>query len=572
MGKPDDKNTTSLKDVKQLGLFAAIASLGYVFWVVGAMEMVERLAYYGVKAVAALYATQAEADGGLGVSAARFGVLLSIWALVQSILPVFTGGLSDRFGYKLTIFISTVVKILGYLTMALFRSYEGFFLGAIVLAAGTAIFKPGIQGTLVKTTNRQNSSMAWGLFYQTVNIGGFLGPIVASFIRESNERVFADNPSMAWAMVFFVCAGIISLNFLLLLTYREPGKEERLERLRIAAEQKEPHNSAVAKWVGEFSELARTSIRELLRPHVFIYLIIFSGFWFMFNALFDVLPLHIRDWVDRSDIMNWLFGGQTDNGFFKFLFGMNKEGTDINPEGLLNLNAGMIMLTCFFFAYLSGKMRATTSMVVGTLLASVAMIGIGHAMTGWFMVAMIATFSIGEMLSSPKFLEFIGNFAPTDKKAMYLGFSQIPLAIGWTAEGFLGPWLYGQYASKDRFSRVMLEDRLNDGTAAVPTETQLQSWSDTTEVSDRVLERMKDATPEAAQADPAGFVESIPQGEAFQWLDAMTPESSLQLTRALADANNIATVWYIMAGVGLLTAVGIVLYGKWILTVRKDDD
>jgi len=35
---------------------------------------------------------------------------------------------------------------------------------------------PGIQGTLVKATTRANSSMVWGIFYQTVNIGGFLGP------------------------------------------------------------------------------------------------------------------------------------------------------------------------------------------------------------------------------------------------------------------------------------------------------------------------------------------------------------------------------------------------------------
>ena len=53
---PND-DTSALQDVKQLGLFAAICSLGYVFWIVGAMEMVERLAFYGVKAVAALYAT-----------------------------------------------------------------------------------------------------------------------------------------------------------------------------------------------------------------------------------------------------------------------------------------------------------------------------------------------------------------------------------------------------------------------------------------------------------------------------------------------------------------------------------
>ena len=104
----------------------------------------------------------------------------------------------------------------------------------------------------------------------------------------------------------------------------------------------------------------------MAKPHVFTYLAIFSGFWFMFSALFDVLPLHIRDWVDRSDIINALFSdGQTSNPFFKFFLGMNRDGTDINPEDA-QLERRPDHITCFFFAYVSGLMRATTSMVVGT--------------------------------------------------------------------------------------------------------------------------------------------------------------------------------------------------------------
>src|ERR1017187_4831812 len=151
---------TTLADVKQLGLWAAIASLSYVFWVCGGMEMIERVAFYGVRAVATLYAARPASTGGLGVTMATFGTLLLFWNLVQSLIPIFTGGLSDRYGYKQTIFASTVIKSLGYLVMAWFHSYWGFFAGAMLLVAGTAIFKPGVQGTLIKATNRRNSSMA----------------------------------------------------------------------------------------------------------------------------------------------------------------------------------------------------------------------------------------------------------------------------------------------------------------------------------------------------------------------------------------------------------------------------
>ena len=86
---------TTLNDVKQLGIWAAIGSLGYVFWVVGGMEMIERLAYYGVRAVATIYATRAESEGGLGVTMATFGWLLFTWNLIQSLVPIFTGGISE---------------------------------------------------------------------------------------------------------------------------------------------------------------------------------------------------------------------------------------------------------------------------------------------------------------------------------------------------------------------------------------------------------------------------------------------------------------------------------------------
>lgn len=495
-------------DVPQLGLFAAISSLSYVFWVVGGMEMVERLAYYGVKAVATLYAKDPISAGGLGVTLTEFGTILTVWALIQSIVPAFTGGLSDRYGYKETIFLSTVVKIAGYLVMAFFHSFGGFFAGAVLLATGTAIFKPGIQGTLVNSTTRENSSMAWGIFYQTVNIGGFIGPLLAGALRK-----------LAWQHVFFACAAIICINFLLLLVYKEPGKEERLKRAKLEAEGKLERKSLVSE-----------SMRELAKPHVWIYLLIFSGFWFMFNALFDVLPAHLDDWVDSSDVVHSLFGtGGPQNWLVKFFVVMDPTNTHIQPEGMLNINAGLIMITCFVFAWLSGKMKAINAMVVGTLLASVSLVLTGYSMLGWISVIAISIFSVGEMLSSPKFSEYIGNFAPADKKAMYLGFSQIPLAIGWTLEGQIGTRLYDHFASKDAFSRELLIER--------------GMW--------------------------AGEVATIPQGEAFARLVEFTHDTPRHLTQILHDSHSVGTLWAIMAVVGVISAAGMYWYGKVVFQLSR---
>ncbi len=505
---PSDE--TTLTDVKQLDLWAAIASLSYVFWIVGGMEMVERLAFYGVRAVATLYATRPASTGGLGVTMATFGTLLLFWNLTQSLIPIFTGGISDRYGYKQTIFASTIIKSAGYLVMAWFPSYWGFFAGAMLLATGTAIFKPGVQGTLIKATNRRNSSMAWGIFYQTVNIGGWIGPLIALQMR-----------LLAWKYVFYINAAVICCNFLLLLTYREPGKAERLARRQRLRDGHEQQRSLVLE-----------ALAELKKPHLALYLIIFSVWWLMFPMLWDVLPKYIEDWVDTAPMVTFFFGaGGAHSGVWKFLLGMDADGQTIQPEGIVNINAGMIMLTCFLFAGLSAKMRATNSMLVGTIFVVIALACFGATNSIGYAVLAMIIFSVGEMLASPKFSEFLGNIAPADKKAMWIGFSQAPILIGWTIEGKLGPQLYHIFSAKDEFARQML----------------VQRGLQPAQVSEHAL----------------------PIGEAFAKLVQFTGESPETLTQALYQSHHVGLTWYVFAAIGVISAVMIYAYGQWILRLAQ---
>jgi POT family proton-dependent oligopeptide transporter len=495
-------DTTTIKDVEQLGTFAALASLGYVFWVCGGMEMVERLAYYGVRQVSGLYATDAVSRGGLGLLESDLGIIFAVWAITQTFVPVFTGGLSDRVGYKQTIFASTILKIIGYLIMAEYASFWGFLCGAMVLAFGTGVFKPGIQATIVKSTNRRNSSMAWGAFYQTVNIGAFLGPVVAAQMRQ-----------LAWENVFYACAAIIACNFLLLLIYKEPGKEERLAR-------REAVRNGEVQQVSLFTD----SLRELKNPVLLWYIALLSGFYFMLYMIWDVGPLYFRDWVDTRPLVEGIFGADgTDNQFWIFFLGLSRDGTVMLPEGLINLNAMLIMFTCFLVAGVSARLKAVNSMAIGSFLASSALIVFGGWTGAWLVVMGIAMFSIGEMLSAPKSSEYLGNIAPADKKAMFLGFSQLPLGIGWSLESYLGPTLYGKFASKEQLSRALLSDNGMSG----------------------------------AQ------IRAVPNGEAFDTLVLLSGQTSEALTAQLYAANQVGALWYLMASVGMITACGLYVYGRW---------
>ena len=495
-------SAAAARDVKQLGTFAAIASLGYVFWVCGAMEMVERLAWYGARQVSGLYATDAVANGGLGLVESDLGLIFAAWAVTQTFVPVFTGGLSDRIGYKETIALSTVLKIAGYLLMATLPSFHGFLAGAVVVACGTGIFKPGLQGTIAHSCTRENSSVAWGIFYQTVNIGGFIGPILAAHLRQ-----------LAWAHVFYACAAIIALNFLLLLCYTEPGKAERLAR-----------REALAASGTQEEALWRASLRELRNPVLLWYIVLFCGFWFMLMILWDVAPLYFRDWVDTSRLVSDVFGPEgTRNEAVIFFFGLDKSGMRMLPEGLVNLNALLIMTTCFLVAGWGARMRAANAMALGTFLAASALLVFGGFNGAWVIVAALAVFSVGEMLSSPKSSEYAANIAPPDRKAMYLGFSQLPIGIGWSLESYLGPTLYGKYASRETISRTALGDYGLD----------------------------------------ASQISAIPNGEAFTRLVELSGQPAAAMQAQLYAANDIGSLWYLMGSVGLVTAFGLWVYGRW---------
>ena len=308
------------------------------------------------------------------------------------------------------------------------------------------------------------------------------------------------------------------MNFIFLLTYREPGKEERLERTK-KVKSGELHQETLWK----------SALHELRKPIVIGYMVVFSGFWFMFNALFDVLPIHIDEWVDTSVIVRDLFGDQgVQIGFVKAMFTMSKDGLRILPEGMININSFLIMTSCFLVAAISGKFRVTTAMFIGAILSCLTMVFIGATASAWIIAVGIAIFSFGEMLISPKKNEFMGNIAPKDKKAMYLGFVMLPQGVGWTLEGYFGPKLYEMFASKNIFARQMLAEK-----GMSPAE-----------------------------------IDQIPQGEGFMTLVSYTGESAQSLTQLLYTQNNVGLVWYIIGAIGTFSAVGILLYGRWIYRMQ----
>ena len=71
------------------------------FWVANSIELFERWAWYGFFMLFANYLTGSTDIGALGLSQAEKGTIMGVGTGILYFLPVITGAIADKYGYKL---------------------------------------------------------------------------------------------------------------------------------------------------------------------------------------------------------------------------------------------------------------------------------------------------------------------------------------------------------------------------------------------------------------------------------------------------------------------------------------
>ena len=422
----------------RLTFMQQIRSFPAAFWVANFIELIERFSFYGVRTIAALYIVTETERGGLALSNTDKGIFFGTWSLIQCVLPMFTGGFADRYGYRSSLMVAYGINIIGYAMMGFVDSWWGFMAACCLIGIGTAIFKPPLHGTLAHCVDESNSSVGWGTFYQVVNIGGFIGPMVTGYLR-----------LLEWRYAFFASAGIIVVNVIVTGFFLKD----------------------YAKGVGDDASKERKGPKEVLLEALetlkdirfVLFLAIFSGFFFMFMQLFDQLSIFIDQWVDSNDVATFL-AGTTGMQFFTDLAA---DGGQVNPEWIVNVDAGSIIIFVLLISYITGKFRHISAMIVGMFIACIGLLYAGTATTGWACILGIFIFAVGEMACVPKFSEYIGLMATPEKKALYMGYSNIPFAVGWSGANFIGGPLYDKMSDKPALARDYLTTQLGQDASVV---------------------------------------------------------------------------------------------------------
>ena len=372
------------------------------YWIVIIFEFFERGSYYGMMSILSVYMTDQ-----LGFSKEGVGVIKSTIQPLLYFLPILSGAVADRMGYRKTLMVAFALLGGGYFLTSQMDTYAAVFFALVIMGFGAGTFKPVVSGTIAKVTDERTSTLGFGIFYWTINLGAFLFPLILVPMLKS----------IAWHYVIIASAiGTGAMLIPTLFFFKEP-----IER----HPDKESFSVAL-KGIFRKLYMVFTDWRFIL------FIFIYSWFWILYFQMFDSVLWYVKAFVDASPLDNWVQG----------TFGINWH---FDVEHVTVINAGTIILLQLFISKIVSRTKALPTMVTGIGLGTLGMAILAIDTNIWIFMAGITIFSIGEMTAHPKFISYLGLIAPPDRKATYMGFGFLYGAFGSLIGGVLGAFLYVRF-------------------------------------------------------------------------------------------------------------------------------
>ena len=365
----------------------------------------------------------------------------------------------------------------------------GLVVAAILLIAmGGSIVKPCISGTMQKTAGTR-VTLGFAIFYMIINIGSLVGRGVAFVVRtgsslpvilavvgicavaafavivlvqrsvESRTHAGQSAGRAAWTALPFpllILAAGLAIAWLLRIAPAAVGSESGLSYIfavaAIAAvvaffvvlvfyRDVETAAAAAARPRRPVGRILLDMVLVLRNPRFTLFLVVMSGFWFLYNQVYNVLPLYAKRVVETHPAMDLY--------------------TAANPFVIV---AFQLLITSLF-----GRMRAVRSIVVGTVIIGLAMMlnvfpiyaagGLRVLAANWlpigsvFIVLTVALIAFGELFTSARMYEYIGALAPKGQEGLFLGYASLPTALGALAGGPVGAFLFNNVMAKDAVTR-----------------------------------------------------------------------------------------------------------------------
>jgi len=377
------------------------------FWVANISELFERLSYYAAFASLTRYLHEA-----LNFPTERAGALSGLFGGLVWFLAIFGGAIADRLGFRRALSLAYLILAAAYFLLGSIGSPWlapirnavplGLFVGVILMlpALGIALVKPCVVGTTARASSPNVRSIGYSIYYTLVNIGGALGPFVASWVH---QHMKIEN-------VFRVAAvSVFLMFFAVLLFFREPRKSS------------EVRTESIAVTMRNFGKV-------ISNPRFMLFLLIFSGYWIVYWQEFITLPIYVHDYVDPK----------------------------ADTEGMLSIGPIIVIAFTLAFSLLTQKITAFRAVILGTLISMVAFAILAVHSSMWAVYATLVCIAIGELIQQPRYYDYISRLAPAGQQGTYMGFAFFPLGIGSFLGGPIGGVLLHQFGEVQHRPQLFL--------------------------------------------------------------------------------------------------------------------
>ncbi len=396
------------------------------FWVANSVELLERLAYYGVFIVITLYLSNV-----WGFSDIEAGLISGTFSACLYLLPTFVGALADKIGFRTSIMLAFLLLTLGYGGLGLlptllesaglvhyemtttFTGLESSYLRwsivpvLLLIVVGGSFIKAVISGTVARETSSETRARGYALFYMMVNIGAFLGKTVVDPLRKS----MGDE-------------GLVYLNFF-------AASMTLLALIIVAILYKSVKTEGKGK---SFAEIGRGLLKVMSNVRLLVLILIISGFWMIQSQMYATMPKYVIRMI----------------------------GEDASPGWYANVNPLVVFVLVNFITSWMKKRKALTSMTIGMLIiplsALVMSLGtqvgsdsiLGLHPVAFMMIVGIAMQAVAECFISPRFLEYFSLQSPKGEEGLYLGFSHLHSFFSYLFAFGLSGFLLDKYCPDPR--------------------------------------------------------------------------------------------------------------------------
>jgi MFS family permease len=145
--------------------------------------------------------------------------------------------------------------------------------------------------------------------------------------------------------------------------------------------------------------------------------------------MFDSVLWYFQTFVDATPL----------NNLVNSLFHTNWK---FDVEHITVINALTIIALQLFVSNFVKNYKAFPTIIAGLIFGVLGMAILAISNSIWVLLAGIIIFSFGEMTAHPKYISYLGDIAPPDKKATYMGFGFLYGVFGSAIGGILGAFLY----------------------------------------------------------------------------------------------------------------------------------